>query len=124
MTERQIPKKSSFKAAEVCEIAGIKPYVLRSWEQEFTNLGMSKSAGGPRIYRRSDLDQILRIKQLVFEQGLTLAGARRHLEDEQAPQPELPLDELMTADTRERIKGVRQGLRDLLALLSKNGQCL
>lgn len=113
-----VPKRGAYKAAEVCEIAGIKPYVLRSWELEFPNLGVTRPGGGPRVYRAADLDQVLRIKQLVFEQGLTLGGARRRLEDDDnPPQPDLPLSEL-TPETRDRIARVKQGLRDLLTLLT------
>ena len=72
----EIPKRTLFKAAEVCEIASVQPYVLRSWESEFPDLGVARTAGGPRVYRRADLERVLRIKQLVFGEGLTLAGAR------------------------------------------------
>ena len=66
----------------MCEIAQIPPYVLRSWEKEFPGLGAAARPGGPRIYRRSDVEQILRIKQLVFAEGLTLAGVRHRIEGE------------------------------------------
>ena len=59
----------------------LQPYVLRSWEKEFPGIGIQKTQDGPRLYRQSDVDQVLRIKQLVFGEGLTLAGARRRLED-------------------------------------------
>ena len=74
-----------YKAAEVCEIAQLQPFVLRSWEKEFPGIGVQKSDGSPRLYRQSDLDQLLRIKQLVFSEGLTLAGARRKLEESMPP---------------------------------------
>ena len=72
-----IPDKPAFKAGEVCEIAQIQPYVLRSWESEFPDLGLSKTPGGPRVYRRVDVERVLRIRELVFTEGLTLAGVRR-----------------------------------------------
>ncbi len=112
---REIPKRAAYKAAEVCEIARIQPYVLRSWESEFPTLGTVRD--GTRIYRRSDLAQVLRIRQLVFDQGLTLAGARRRLEADTEPQPELPLEEFVTPDMKQRIDCVKQGLQDLLAIL-------
>ncbi len=87
-----IPDKPAFKAGEVCEIAQIQPYVLRSWESEFPDLGLSKTPGGPRVYRRSDVERVLRIRDLVFTEGLTLAGVRRRFEDEQPP----PQDDLFT----------------------------
>ena len=66
-----------YKAAEVCEAAQLQPFVLRSWEKEFPGIGLQKSQESPRLYRQSDVDQVLRIKQLVFGEGLTLSGARR-----------------------------------------------
>jgi DNA-binding transcriptional MerR regulator len=112
-----------YKAAEVCELAQLQPYVLRSWEKEFPGIGIQKSAESPRLYRQSDLDQVLRIKQLVFGEGLTLAGARRRLEE--APAPPRPMDdevaevlEALAADARTRIAHVRDGLRSILNVLS------
>ena len=85
MADVEIPKRALFKSSEVCEIAGVQPYVLRSWESEFPNLGLSKSAGGPRMYRRADVERVLHIKQLVFADGLTLAGVRRRIDEEAPP---------------------------------------
>ena len=82
-----IPDKPAFKAGEVCELAQIQPYVLRSWESEFPDLGLSKTPGGPRIYRRVDVERVLRIRDLVFIEGLTMSGVRRRFEAEQ-PQPQ------------------------------------
>jgi DNA-binding transcriptional MerR regulator len=110
-----IPKRASYNAAEVCEIARIQLYVLRSWESEFPRLGVVRA--GMRIYRQADLDQVLRIKQLVFDEGLTLAGARRRIEEDGQPQPELPLEEFLTPEIRQRIGRVKQGLQELLGLL-------
>jgi DNA-binding transcriptional MerR regulator len=87
-----IPDKPAFKASEVCELAQIQPYVLRSWESEFPELGLSKTPGGPRIYRRSDVERVLRIRDLVFTEGLTVSGVRRRFESEQPP----PQDDLFT----------------------------
>jgi DNA-binding transcriptional MerR regulator len=77
-----------FKATDVCELAQLQPYVLRSWEKEFPGIGVQK-ADGQRLYRQSDVDQVLRIKQLVFSEGLTLSGARRRIEETQ-PVAETP----------------------------------
>src|SRR3977135_1683610 len=73
----EIPNRSLFKASEVCDLVKLQPYVLRSWEAEFPNLGVAKSAGTPRVYRRSDVEQVVRIKHLLLVEGLTLAGAGR-----------------------------------------------
>jgi DNA-binding transcriptional MerR regulator len=117
-----IPKRALFKASEVCEIASVQPYVLRSWESEFPDLGVSKGSGSPRVYRRSDVEQVLRIKQLVFSDGLTLAGVRRRIEEE-AParleEPErLPAKEVLGRSVRQRLADIRTGLRTILDMLS------
>jgi DNA-binding transcriptional MerR regulator len=113
-----------YKAGEVCEAAGLQPYVLRSWEKEFPGIGVQRSSDSPRLYRQADLDQVLRIKQLVFGEGLTLAGARRRLE-ESSPRPagadaaELAeVMETLGADAKARIATVRRGLKSLLDVLS------
>ena len=111
-----------YKASEVCEATGVQPYVLRSWEKEFPGIGVQKSPESTRLYRQSDVDQVLRIKQLVFGEGLTLAGARRRL-DEMAPQAQRDQAEanetldLLASNARLRISHVKQGLRSLLDLL-------
>ena len=113
-----------YKAADVCELAQVQSYVLRSWEKEFPGIGVAK-ADGQRLYRQSDVDQVLRIKQLVFTEGLTLSGARRRLE-ESAPQPPTGVTEdevnevldALASDARTRIAHVRQGLQSILSLLA------
>src|SRR3977135_2172983 len=100
----EIPKRALFKATEVCELAKVQPYVLRSWEAEFPQLGVAKSAGSPRVYRRVDVEQGLRIKPLLLVEGLTLAGARRRLDEQTAPvAADAPaFDELLGRNARER----------------------
>ena len=118
-------RRALLKSGDVCELVKVQPYVLRSWEKEFPELGTSKTEGGPRFYRQADVDRVVRLKQLVFGEGLTLAGARRRLEEERAAQQEdeLPFDDEpivrpVSSDARARIDGVRQGLRSILELLS------
>jgi DNA-binding transcriptional MerR regulator len=121
-TPVEIPDRAAFRAAEVCEIAQIPAYVLRSWEKEFPGLGAAARPGGPRIYRRSDVEQILRIKQLVFAEGLTLAGVRHRIEGE-PPDEEQTLIEAaraaVPAEVRSRVGEARRELRALLELLSE-----
>lgn len=118
-----IPNRSLFKASEVCELVKVQPYVLRSWESEFPMLGVSKSAGASRVYRREDVEQVLRIKHLLLVEGLTLAGARRRLEEETAPVgADVPvIDALIGQNTRERLTEVKRGLRSILELLARRG---
>jgi DNA-binding transcriptional MerR regulator len=116
----EIPNRSLFRQPEVCDIAQVQPYVLRSWEAEFPDLGVAKTAGGPRVYRRADLERVLRIKHLLFVEGLTLAGARRKLEAEQQPigETSIDLDALIGSDVRERLLAVKHGLRELQQMLA------
>ena len=125
----EIPNRSLFRQPEVCEIAQVQPYVLRSWEAEFPDLGVSKIEGGPRVYRRADLEFVLRIKHLLFVEGLTLAGARRKLVGERPPTAEAAaadsagLDDLSTLlgrDARERILQVKRGLSEIARILAKD----
>jgi DNA-binding transcriptional MerR regulator len=114
----EIPNRALFKASEVCDLIKLQPYVLRSWEAEFPGLGVSKSAGSARVYRRSDVEQVARIKHLLLVEGLTLAGARRKLEEEATPViDETEIKELLGRNARERLTAVKQGLRSILDLL-------
>ncbi|MEQ1730657.1 MAG: MerR family transcriptional regulator, partial [Vicinamibacterales bacterium] len=79
ISQVEIPNRPLFKAAEVCELAKVQPYVLRSWEAEFKDLGVAKSGSTQRVYRRADIERVLRIKHLLLVDGLTLAGVRRKL---------------------------------------------
>jgi DNA-binding transcriptional MerR regulator len=115
----EIPKRALFKAAEVCDLAKVQPYVLRSWEAEFPELGVAKSAGAPRVYRRTDVERVLRIKHLLLVEGLTLAGARRKLEEQTAPVGDEPaIEALIGENARERLTAVKRGLQSILELLA------
>src|SRR6266487_6743399 len=71
-----------YKIGEVCKIADVQPYVLRYWETEFPSLAPNKSGGGQRLYTKHEIDIILRIKQLLYSEGFTIAGAKKKLETE------------------------------------------
>jgi len=115
----EIPNRALFKAAEVCDLMKLQPYVLRTWEAEFPGLGVSKSAGSPRVYRRADVEQVARIKHLLLVEGLTLAGARRKLEEEATPvlADATEITELLGKHARERLATVKQGLQSILTML-------
>lgn len=120
----EIPNRSLFRQPEVCEIAQVQAYVLRSWEAEFPDLGVAKSEGGPRVYRRADVERVLRIKHLLFVEGLTLAGVRRKLTEEggDAGADKEALRDvaaLFGVDARERILQVKRGLREIASMLSR-----
>ena len=132
MDSKKIPNKLFFKIGEVCEITDTQPYVLRYWESEFPALAPAKNSSGQRIYRRRDIETVLRIKQLLYEEGFTIAGAKKRLESEmqgrvETPQP-TPTGNGGGGDGAERegagrddaIKQVREGLREILTLLERN----
>ncbi len=129
-----IPNRPAFKASEVCEIAKLQPYVLRSWESEFPDLGIARTPGGPRVYRKSDVERVLQIRQLVFQDGLTLAGARRKLDGASASAAGTPtsstrdtqaedallFQDVLTADAKARLERIKTGLKNLLDLVSRD----
>jgi DNA-binding transcriptional MerR regulator len=77
-----IPDKLFFKIGEVCELVGVQAHVLRYWETEFTMLQPQKNRAGQRTYRRKDVEIALRIKELLYDEGFTIAGAKRKLSSE------------------------------------------
>jgi DNA-binding transcriptional MerR regulator len=120
-----IPNRPVFRSQEVCEIAEVQPYVLRTWEAEFPDLGVAKTPNGPRVYRRADVERVLRIKHLILIDGLTLAGARRQLGEEQPPAGEAVTDAdvaaLMDGEVTKQLREVRRGLQWILGVLSDSG---
>src|SRR5579864_6245033 len=78
---QEITEKSLYRIGEVSRITDTKPFVLRYWETEFPMLQPVKSPSGHRLYRRKDVDTVLLIKRLLYDEGFTIAGARRHLRD-------------------------------------------
>src|SRR5438034_5803010 len=78
----EIPDKLYFKIGEVSELLGVEPYVLRYWETEFSALSPKKSGTGHRLYRRKDVELLLKIKHLLYEKRFTIDGARQHLHNE------------------------------------------
>ena len=103
-----------YKIGEVCKLADVQPYVLRYWETEFPQLAPNKSGGGQRLYTRHEIDTILRIKELLYKEGFTIAGAKKKLEIEVA-EPEGPPEARTTPpDTLAKVK---QELREILRLL-------
>ncbi len=123
MSAVSIPNRPVFRAQEVCEIAGVQPYVLRGWEAEFPDLGVAKTPTSPRIYRRADVERVLRLKHLILVDGLTLAGARRRLMEETGASTgeagDLTDVELALFDqgAREGLREVKRGLQWMLDLL-------
>jgi DNA-binding transcriptional MerR regulator len=112
-----IPEKLYFRIGEVASLCRLPAYVLRFWESEFPQLKPGKSSTGQRMYRRRDVEGVLRIKQLLYEQGFTIAGARQQLRSEgksEKTQGTIPFP----AQSAVEIQHIRQGLREILTLLS------
>jgi DNA-binding transcriptional MerR regulator len=115
-----------YRIGEVCRLTGTKAFVLRYWETEFPMLAPHKSPKGHRLYRREDVDMVFEIKRLLYEQGFTIAGARRHLESkgrsEGAPDPvasasDAPVLPPGSSAARKMLVDLSEELRAILTLL-------
>jgi DNA-binding transcriptional MerR regulator len=115
--EIYIPDKLYFRIGEVATLCHLPAYVLRFWESEFPQLKPVKSSTGQRMYRKRDVESVLRIKQLLYEQGFTISGARQHLRAESKSDKTQAAIPFPSASTPE-IQHIRQGLREILTLLS------
>jgi DNA-binding transcriptional MerR regulator len=124
-----IPDKLHFRIGEVARLCKVQSYVLRFWESEFPQLKPNKSGTGQRLYRKRDVEVALQIKQLLHEQGYTIAGARQLLQSEgrearkaHSAQPELPLRTEMAGVKRDkneaRLQRLRRELKELWGMLS------
>ena len=114
-----LPVKPYYRIGEVAEIVGVEPHVLRYWETEFRSIRPSKSAKGQRVYSRRDVEKLLKVKDLLYSHGFTIAGARKRLRstnDEPAPPP-TPAPEL--PNVRQTLIGLRG---DVVAMLAELGE--
>lgn len=118
----EIPNKLYFRIGEVAKLAGIKPYVLRFWESEFSGLGPKKSGTGQRLYRRKDVELVLEIKRLLYEKRFTIEGARKMLDSKPKREP-VKRDPRRQADlfpsTYALYQEVRKELSEILELLNR-----
>ncbi|HET9527648.1 MAG TPA: MerR family transcriptional regulator [Pyrinomonadaceae bacterium] len=147
-----IPEKLFFKIGEVCELAGVQAHVLRYWESEFPMLAPQKNRAGQRVYRKRDVEMALRIKELLYEDQYTIAGAKKRLTNElrgggklkvvgseedgqtsvaadmnavsETPpaNKEVPNVARRSADERKGLKQLASELRELLALLEQENK--
>ena len=99
-TVSRIPEKLFFKIGEVCELIKVQPHVLRYWETEFPMLAPQKNRAGQRVYRRKDVEMVLRIRDLLYEEKFTIAGAKKKLADE------------MRGSTRSRVAAKEPGVTE------------
>ena len=119
-------KKLYYSIGEVSEMTGLKQYVLRYWESEFSQLNPSKNSAGNRNYRKSDIDLVNEIKELLYDRRFTIKGAKQHLKDktkqpiaenvEQVKSIKEKVIKLTAADLKT-LKRIKSGLEDMLQLI-------
>jgi DNA-binding transcriptional MerR regulator len=124
----EIPDKLYFRIGEVSRLAGIKPYVLRFWETEFSSLGPKKSGKGHRLYRRKDVELVLEIKRLLYEKRYTIEGARKFLESRAREAPPKVSEGAVRKNKRSQgdlfqdparaVEQIRKELAEILEILS------
>jgi DNA-binding transcriptional MerR regulator len=111
-----------YSISEVSDLVGVKPHVLRYWESQFKMLRPKKGRGGARMYRKRDVEVLFEIKQLLYDQRFTIAGARRRILDgtkDEKEQIELPFSKL---DREETLRALRKDMEGLLNLLRQDAQ--
>lgn len=124
----QIPDRLYFRIGDVCHLAALKAHVLRYWESEFPMLSPKKSGSNQRLYRRKDVELVLELKRLLYDQKFTIEGAREHLQRRKLsarmgpPPAPVPASQGMLFDPRPewlaQVRGVRQELLAILGLLN------
>jgi DNA-binding transcriptional MerR regulator len=100
------PSKLFYRIGEVSRLTGLEPYVLRYWETEFPHIKPDKGKSGQRLYTKKDLDTILQVKQLLYKDGYTIAGARMRLNKKST-----------TQDVESVVETVKKELREILEIL-------
>jgi DNA-binding transcriptional MerR regulator len=127
VSDHAVEDKKLYKIGEVCKLADVQPYVLRYWETEFPALAPSKSLGGQRLYTRREIDIILRIKQLLYSEGLTIVGAKKRLDTELTDGHVEPATEKPAAQPKAKkragdpLSNVKKELKAILAMLDEPG---
>jgi DNA-binding transcriptional MerR regulator len=128
-----IPNKLFFRIGEVCKLLSLEPYVLRFWETEFPTLAPTKGSNGRRMYRKKDVEMVVAIKNLLYGQGFTIAGAKKVLAGKVSPKtlsefsPQKnrdeekgePPDGQPSALSREKVIRLKAELREILTILNR-----
>lgn len=120
MSIASLPDKLYFKIGEVSTLTGIEPYILRYWESEFKLIKPYRTKTNQRLYRKKDVEAIIKIKKMLYEQKFTIAGAKKRLKEspEQPPQSQPALG-LINPEYVDALKSTRKELNDLVTLLEK-----
>jgi DNA-binding transcriptional MerR regulator len=117
-----IPDKLYFRIGDVSDLAETKPYVLRYWETEFPSLRPVKSRTGHRLYRREDVEMVFTIKRLLYEQGFTIEGARKHLAGNSktdSAESSVPKHAAEAAFDTQQLKAIKREIQGILTVLSR-----
>ncbi len=115
----KIPDKLYFKIGEVSKITGVEPYILRYWESEFKLVKPYRTKSNQRLYRKKDVESILKIKEMLYSQKFTIAGAKKHLKDNSMQENQLPLG-FSQKKHIEALQDTRSELQELSDLLCKS----
>jgi DNA-binding transcriptional MerR regulator len=119
--EYSLPNKVYFKIGEVSEIIGVEPYVLRYWESEFSLLKPSKSPSKQRLYRKGDIELLLKIKRLLYDEMFTIAGAKKQLTRGDRKNASSQLDLQLSSSSDDKLLPlIERELNVLLQLLDKH----
>ena len=113
----EIPDKLYFRIGEVAGLLGVEPYVLRYWEKEFSSLAPKKSGTGHRLYRRRDVELLLKIKHLLYEKRYTIEGARQSLQSESKGHKASVSDREQGVLFEDPLAGIRSELASILQIL-------
>ena len=114
-----IPDKLYFKIGEVKKITGIEPHVLRYWESEFNIIRPQRASSKQRLYRRVDVENILTIKKLLYEDGYTVPGARKFLTTKKEQKKSTPESKISGTQTRSMLADIKNDLAQLKEILEK-----
>ena len=114
----EIPNKLYFKIGEVSDLTGVKPYVLRYWESEFNIVKPSKTRSNQRLYRRKEVELILEIKKLLYEDKFTIAGAKKVLQEKTKSKSDGQLKMNLTSKEDER-KEILRSIRKMVLEIKK-----
>ncbi|HEY4016350.1 MAG TPA: MerR family transcriptional regulator [Polyangiaceae bacterium] len=109
-----LPDKLYYRIGEVAELVGVEPHVLRYWEREFRSIRPTKSAKGQRVYSRRDVENLMRVRALLYGEGFTIAGAKKKLQEAPA---EPTQGAVSSAETRDRLMAMRADVEAFLAEL-------
>ena len=111
----KVPEKIYYRIGEVAEITELQPYILRYWESEFRALSPIKNSAGQRLYKKRDIEILEKIKELLYEKGFTIAGARRQLAalEKEKEQALLQENEVL----KDQVTQIEQELKNILTLM-------